>query len=54
MFDRRNTRQTWNVAGIKAAGGDLLLQEGKKVGKNDNQWNQSVADLSYKLHCKKK
>jgi len=29
MFDRRNTRQTCNVAGIKAAaaGGDLLLQK---------------------------
>jgi len=53
MFDRRNTRQTWNVAGIKAAGGDLFLQKGKKWGKNDNRRNQSVADLSQKLHRKK-
>ena len=27
MFGRRNTRQTGNVAGIKAAGGNLLLQK---------------------------
>jgi len=56
MFDGRNTRQTGNVAGIKAAaaGGDLLLQKGKKAQKNDKQRNQSVADLSSKLDQKKK
>jgi len=34
MFDRRNTRQTWNVAGIKAAGGDQKEKMSKKMTTN--------------------
>ena len=37
MFVRRNTRKTWNVAGIKAAGGDLpLYKEERNKKSNDN------------------
>jgi len=36
-FDRRNARQTWKVVGIEGTGGDLLLQQGKTVKKNDNK-----------------
>jgi len=43
-----------DVAGIKATGDDLLLQKGKRVKKNRNQRNQSVADLSIQITFQKK
>jgi len=54
MFDRKTTRQTGNVAGIKATGGNLLLQKESRKNVNKKERNQSVADLSWKLHRKKK
>jgi len=34
MFVRRNTRKTWNVMDIKAAGGDLLLYKEERIKKS--------------------
>jgi hypothetical protein len=34
MFVRRNTRKTWNVAGIKTTGGDLLLYKEERNKKS--------------------
>ena len=42
MLDRRNPRQTGNIAGIKAAGGDLFLQKESRKKKSKKMTTNQI------------